>query len=173
MAAQVYTRWESANCIMFMQMYLAASLLLIFAYQQKHLIVKIISAVLMIALFGAGYLLSTIGILGLGFILGDIDADRSIPLTNSLTYKQYNRGNAISDYRNVEVSVRKTYKWLPFLESEVFTKTYNVYFIPEAKATDLGKNEIYGYNFKVYYDKPRQQLILNDSLRVYKLHVEP
>lgn len=173
MAAGISTLWAGINFLLFMSMYFTFSLLIILLFQQKQLLLKIAAGIAMFAVFGIGYLSSTIGLLGLCFVIGDIEATRSIPLTDNLIYKQYSHGNATSDFRKTEVAVYKTWRLFPFLQKAVFSKTYDVVFKGHcAKLSDLRPGEIYGYDFTVGYDKNKQQLLLYDSLRVYKLPVK-
>lgn len=128
----------------------------------------------MFIVFGIGYLSSTIGILGVGFVVGDLEATRSIYLTDNLIYKQYAQGNVTSDFRKTEVTVYKTLPVLSFLQRPIYSKTYDVAFKQHgANLSNIRPNEILGYNFKVSYDKNKQQLLLNDSVRVYKLPLNP
>ena len=68
----------------------------------------------MLLFFGIGYFISTIGILGLGFITYEYESSQEKHFSNGIIYKEYPLGNAISDYRGKRVKILRTSKWLPF-----------------------------------------------------------
>ena len=77
-------------------------------------IIKI--SVLIIGLFPIliGYVLSTIGLLGLMMILGDYEVKEKKILTNNIQYRKYGFGNATTSDGGYEFDFYKTYKFSPF-----------------------------------------------------------
>jgi len=93
-------------------------------FQSKGFI-KLISLLAMIGVLGFCYLMGTIGILGVGFVTAEYEADTQHWLDSELIYKEYTLGNAISDHRGKKVEVYKTISWLPLVEWRIQHKTYN------------------------------------------------
>ena len=78
----------------------------------------------MIVVFGIGYLSSTIGIIGVGFVIGAYEPCEEKWLNDGLIYKEIGIGNAISDYRGKRVEIYKTISWLPLIEWKIKSKDY-------------------------------------------------
>lgn len=149
--------------------YLSVSQLLFLAHTIKYLIVKIVVILMMFIVFGIGYLSGSIGILGVGFIINDLQVDRVIPLGEGVIYRQYDSGNAISDGRNIEIVISKKIKCVPLLQYDIFSKVYwaqitygkNVKLPIHKKAPPT----LYSYNFPIKYIADKKQLILLDSIQ--------
>lgn len=136
------------------------------AYALKNIIVEIISGLLMFIVFGAGYLLSTIGVLGLAFILNDLAIDREMRLNNEITYKQYHLGNALSNYDLIEVSIYKKTWWLSGIEKKIATKKYDVDVTNNIGIVSLTRpNTLHSYNFKVKHIASKKEVILLETLK--------
>ena len=119
---------ENANFLLCTIIYFSAAQLLLLLFTFKSVILKILAGLLMFCVFGAGYITSTVGLLGLMFIIEGIQTDKIIKLSDNLVYKQYDTGNALSDYRNIEIDIYRTSKWIPGFEKRIFTKRYNLLF---------------------------------------------
>ena len=85
-------------------------------YYSKNKLIKALSVLAMVVVFGISYLSSTIGILGVGFILGDYETTNETHISKNLTYKETILGNAISDYRGKRIEIYKTISWFPIIE---------------------------------------------------------
>ncbi len=128
--------------------FLAVTILLWWTQFQTSKSIKIIGTIAMIFVFGAGYLSSTIGALGVGFVIEEFETSNEIWLDNGLIYKEIILGNATSDYRGKRIEVYKTIKWLPLIEWQVTSKEYfNVM--------------VYRQPLNVKYNSVNQELYLN------------
>ncbi len=78
----------------------------------------------MVLVFGIGYLSSTIGILGVGLVLGDYETSCEKYLSKNLIYKETTLGNATSNFRGKRVEIYKTISWLPIVEWRILNKEY-------------------------------------------------
>lgn len=160
---------STLNGILATVIYLSFSQLLFLIYSIKRLVIKITATVIMIAVFGLGYITATIGILGLGFVIGDIEPDRVISLNDGILYRQYNQGNAISDYRNIEIVISKKIKFLPFLAHDIFSKHYAEEFhysnTVNLELQKKGEPALYSVDFPVKYNADKKQIVLLDSIK--------
>lgn len=71
-----------------------------------------------------GLLLSTVGILGLGLAVGEIEPDSRQSLGPALTAQTYKLGNAIADYRGRRVAVFRPLPLIPVLQRPVADTSY-------------------------------------------------
>ena len=116
----------------------------------------------MAIVFGLGYLLSTIGILGVGFVLGDYDTSSQTHISKNLIYKETTLGNAISDYRGKRVEIYKTISWFPIIEWRILNKEYyniipcfnqiNVNYQPDTRTFILRAKEINAEKMETWAD---------------------
>jgi hypothetical protein len=90
----------------------------------KGRIGRILGIVLMVIVFGIGYLSGSIGALGVGFVTASMESDFTSVYDDGIIYKEYSLGNAISDYRGKRVEISRKLKWIPFLERDVVQKSY-------------------------------------------------
>ncbi|MBL4677832.1 MAG: hypothetical protein JKY70_16760 [Mucilaginibacter sp.] len=169
MFTRIATVSSTFNGMMVTMLYLSTSQLLFLADTYKHLAAKIVTFILMIGVFGFGYLMSTIGIIGLGFIVAEIESDRVIHLDDHILYRQYYQGNALTDYRGIEVIISKKVKWLPLLTYDVLSKEYQMKFNYkkeiELAAPKKGESVLFSADFPVKYNADKKQIILLDSVR--------
>jgi len=112
------------NWLLVSGFYLYLSLILWWSQFQPNKFLKIIGTLLMISTFGIGYLSGTLGILGVGFIVADFEADAEKKLSDDIIYRERSIGNAISDYRGTRVEIYKTIAWLPVFEYQIIQKEY-------------------------------------------------
>ena len=77
-------------------------------------IIKIL--ILIVGLFPilVGYILSTIGFLGLMMILAELETTNNKNLTDNFEYREYSFGNATSESGGNKFEFYKTYRFLPF-----------------------------------------------------------
>lgn len=148
--------------------FLAGIILLWWTQFQKNRIFKITGIISMAIVFSLGYLSGTLGILGVGFVVGEYVTNNEQWFENGLIYKETSLGNAISDYRGTRIEINRTIKWLPLIEWEIANKEYFNF---------LG----YGQQLNVNYNKSRNEFILsaeeklhdstyfwNDTIRIKK-----
>jgi hypothetical protein len=119
----------------------------------------------MLAVFGIGYLSSTLGVLGVGFVIAENEPSYEIHITERLIYKETYLGNAITDYRGKRVEIYKTVSLLPFIERRILHKEYfkinifhnhlNIDYRPELKLIYLNASEIYGERLETWADTLR------------------
>ena len=99
--------------------YLSISCLFWSLQGQKRKVVKYSITAVMICVFGIGYLLSTLGILGLMFIIGDYDSIKKVTLSDDLTCSITFLGNALSDHRGIKFEIYDQVDYLPFVDKRV------------------------------------------------------
>lgn len=128
--------------------FLAATILLWWSQFQKSRIIKVIGIIAIIFVFSIGYFSGTVGLLGVGFVIGEFETSNEIWLDNGLIYKETSLGNAISDYRGKRVEIYRTIKWLPLIEWQVASKEY----------FDL---LVYGQPLNVNYNSVNQEFYLD------------
>ncbi|MDI9311325.1 MAG: hypothetical protein QM535_14030 [Limnohabitans sp.] len=122
--SNISTTFSEFDWILVTSIYFTTSLLLWWMYSNKRIIIKSAGILLMILIFGLGYLSSTIGALGLGFVTGEYSTDTEKWFDNGIIYKEYSLGNTISDYRGKRIEIYKTIPWLPIIEWQVQHKEY-------------------------------------------------
>jgi len=105
--------------------YLSISVLLWWCAFRKNKVLKGFGIVLMVIIFGFGYLSGTIGALGVGFVVGEYECDYRVNLGNGIIYKEFALGNAISDYRGKRVEVFKSLPWFPLIEWRIKKMDYH------------------------------------------------
>lgn len=90
----------------------------------RNKLIRIPGYFLMILVFGLGYFSGTMGVLGVGFIIGEYVPRKQNKITNCLFYKETRLGNALSDYRGLQVEIFQEFKYIPFVEKRVSTNRY-------------------------------------------------
>ena len=142
--------------------YFSVCLILWYSFFSKMKLIKILSILGMVVVFGIGYISSTFGILGVGFVLGEYDTSVETRISKNLIYKETSLGNAISDYRGKRVEIYKTISWLPIIEWRILDKKYynvipylnrlNVVYLPETKTIYLNAEEISAGKIETWAD---------------------
>jgi len=142
--------------------YFSVCLILWYCFFSKMKLIKILSILGMVVVFGIGYISSTFGILGVGFVLGEYDTSVETRISKNLIYKETSLGNAISDYRGKRVEIYKTISWLPIIEWRILDKEYysvipylnrlNVVYLPETKTIYLNAEEISAGKIETWAD---------------------
>lgn len=120
----VSTTLTELDWLFFTIPYLLISIFLWLAFYHKTKAIKSLAVFGMALIFGLGYFLGSVGILGIGLGIGDYQTDAETWYDNGLIYKETSLGNAIADYRGKRVEISKTIPWLPIFEWEVETKEY-------------------------------------------------
>ena len=120
----ISTTLKEFDWVILTSFYFTTSLLIWLLYHHKNIILKVLSVLLMICIFGAGYILGTVGALGVGFVTAEFSPREEIWLGDGIILKETLLGNAISDYRGKRVEVYKTIPWLPIIEWRKMKKEY-------------------------------------------------
>jgi hypothetical protein len=123
----ISTTLKELDWVIVTSFYFTICFLLWLGFQQKNTIVKILSVLVMVCVFGIGYLSGTIGALGVGFVTAEYDTRIEMWLGDGIIYKETTLGNAVSDYRGKRVEIYKTIPWLPLIEWRTEKKVYKNY----------------------------------------------
>ncbi len=126
---------------------MACSVLWWTLFQPKR-IIKVLGAIAMLLVFGFGYFSSTVGIIGVGFVVSEYDTDREIWFDDGLIYKELNLGNALSDFRGARIEINRTITWFPVIEWRVTAKEYS-------------SSMVYSKPLNVRYDAPKEEFYLD------------
>ena len=97
-----------------------------------------------------GYIMATIGFLGIMMISGEFGATKSTDLQDSFYYREYGYGNATSSDGGTIIEFYKSPKWFPIIEKRLLTKkvSYLQYNTDSLNVTfDLNKDS---YNLKIF-----------------------
>lgn len=179
----VSTSSDAVDWVFLGLFYLAVCVLLWLGTSGKNKISLIFSSVLLVILFGLSYFFSTMGLLGVAFIVGEFEPSRSVRINGSTLYREYGRGNATTATGGTEVSLSTSFWWFPFVEREFFSKQY----ISGFDKTNDNKQErfttpenspinntptFYGANFKLTYDTTKSDLILSYEQTRDTLHLD-
>ncbi len=121
---KISTTSTELDWIFFTIPYLLIAIILWWAFYQNTKAIKSLAVFGMALIFGLGYFLCSVGILGIGLGIGDYQTDAETWYDKGFIYKETSLGNAIADYRGKRVEISKTIPWLPIIEWEVKTKEY-------------------------------------------------
>lgn len=160
------TRWDELDCFLIFTLYFSLLTLLLHFYSFKNIVVKVLAGFLLAFSLIVGYVSGSVGLLGVGLILNDFKVERTVYLSGDLVYKQYSLGSAPGDYRGIKLSIVKRPVWLPGLEYNVFTKTYNrEYLSPHYSPTNTAAYPtLYSDDFEVKYNISSKTIILMDTI---------
>ena len=134
----------------------------------------------MIVVFGIGYLLSTVGILGLAFASAEYEPLKSIRINNTTVYKEYGVGNATTSWGGIRICLFRNLSWFPFFERQFFEKEYvgglnenmeNKIFPKDSYVNS--KASFHSDEFTTKYDSLRHELVLSNEDKRDTLHLEP
>ncbi|MEI7484839.1 MAG: hypothetical protein WCK13_09040, partial [Ignavibacteriota bacterium] len=95
--------------------YLSVSLLLWWTQFQTKKLLRISGVIIMIFIFGIGYLSGSIGALGIGLVVAADEPVSEKWLGNGLIYKQFSLGIGFDEKRGVRVEIYKTIPWMPII----------------------------------------------------------
>jgi len=127
--------------------YLTTCLILWYTCFHKNIFIKIISRISLTLVLVIGYMLSTVGILGLAFIVGDYETIDIQKLENGIICKKTSYGNVTVDSSGTWIQIYKTITWLPIIEWQIAEKEYKNEIIPHYKASySVTKNEVNFYS---------------------------
>jgi len=134
---------------------------------KKKVVIKVIGIILAILIFSVNYLSSTIGALGVGFVLNDWTPRQEIQIDKNIEYKEIPLGMATDDYRGKRVEIYKQIGFLPF-ERKIIEKVY----INEAPGFiykldvkyNKTTNELYLYGAETHGNKKIENW--NDTIRI-------
>lgn len=116
LALDISTTSELADWILASFIYFTFCILIWTAIYNRNSLLKGIGILCSVVVFGLALLSCTIGILGLGLILGEVIPDNRISLQDGIIVKEYHNGNAISDSRATTIAVFRTISWFPVVE---------------------------------------------------------
>jgi hypothetical protein len=120
----ITTTWTAFDLAIVSGFYLTVCLLLWLGWEWRNSIIKVLSLLAMICVFGMGYISGTVGVLGIGFATNEMEPDVEKRFDDGLIYKETALGNALTDYRGKKVEVYRTIPWLPLLERRILEKDY-------------------------------------------------
>jgi len=126
-ATHISTTLYAIDWFLISLIYLTMMILLSLFIFMKRIWVKITGILLMIIISTTGYIMGSIGIIGIGFIVGEFVPDKEIMFENGIIYKESMLGNAVSDKKGRLVEVYKTIAWFPFIEWRISSKKYDNY----------------------------------------------
>ncbi len=123
----------------------------------QKLVINVSGKLLMIGIFGTGYLASTIGVLFTLFAAGDLETDQSKWISKDLVFKERNIGQGPDpSVRLKKIEVYKSMDWFPLLAARIEAKTYDTWDIPLQQ------------KLNAVYDKDSQILYLTSLVKGYK-----
>lgn len=179
----VSTSSDAVDWVFLGLFYLAICILLWLGTSKKNKVSLILCSVLLVILFGLSYFFSTMGFLGVAFIVGEFEPSRSVRINGTTLYREYGRGNATVATGGSEVSLFTSFRWFPFVEREFFSKQY----VSGFETTNEHKQErlttpenspinntptFYGTNFELTYDTTKNDLILSYKQTRDTLHLD-
>lgn len=161
------TRWDEFDCFLIFTLYFSLLMLLLYFYSFKNKVIKVIAGLLVFFSLIVGYILGSVGVLGLAAIVSGFKPARTIDLGDAYMYKQFSLGMAPESYRGTKISILKRPVWLPGLEYEIFTKTYDrEYFSDKYIPNNTSAYPtLYSDDFEVEFQPSNNRVILMDSVR--------
>jgi hypothetical protein len=127
----VITISSGVNWLLLTIPYLFLCLLLWTGKRWGSQLFKRLSNLLMIIVFGIGYLLSTIGSLFTLFAVSDLDTDQRLSLSKNLIYFERNIGQGPDpSVRMKEIEIYKKISWLPVFATKVHRVVYDEWNTP-------------------------------------------
>ena len=166
------------DCLFISAIYFIVCIFLWSGIYRKNLFIKIISSVFAFIIFGLGYLLGTLGFLGIGFISAEYEPSKFIRLSESVVYKQYGIGNATTSRGGIRVCLFRSYQWFPVIERQIFEKKYINGLESKPDENKSKQHEInntpsfYATDFKVRYEPVKKLVILSEPYNIDTLHLE-
>lgn len=124
LALDISTTSELVDWILASSIYFTCCILIWTAIYDRNGLLKGIGILCSVVVFGLALLSCTIGLLGLGLIIGEVIPDNHISLQDGIIVKEYYNGNAISDSRATTIEVFQTIPWLPVVEWRKVKKRY-------------------------------------------------
>ncbi|MCF8298696.1 MAG: hypothetical protein K9J13_14200 [Saprospiraceae bacterium] len=177
--SNISTTSTSADWIILALLHLSICFFIWIGLLQSNRLINLISALTLIVIFGIGYLLSTIGILGLGFITAEFESTKSIRINNNTVYKEFGVGNATTSWGGIKVCLYRNYSVFPIFERKFFEKSYiggdeddkSKFNIKPENSYVNNKPSFYANSFELTYDTVNQEIILSETYRKDTLHL--
>ncbi|MBE7178254.1 MAG: hypothetical protein INR69_17765 [Mucilaginibacter polytrichastri] len=138
-------RGDAADYIFPVLLYFSYGFLIYHTLLIKNSFLRIISFLICFIPFLLGYLIATIGVLGLMLGSGEYDTSQKSKLAYGLESRIYGYGNATSSESGEKFEVYRYIPWLPVFEKKVFSKKINWLNINQQKiitSYDAGKSKI-------------------------------
>jgi hypothetical protein len=171
LATNISTTLSELDWLVVSTIYLTISLALAWTQFQKNKILKVLGIIVMVLVFGVGYLSGTIGVLGVSFVVGEYDTEYEEWLADGIIYKESILGNAISDHRGKKIEIYKTISWLPLIEWRTEVKEYKEYItiITTPLTIDYKPedNKIY-LSASIWWEHDKKQINWTDTLTTNK-----
>lgn len=120
----ISTTLSVIDWILVTSIYLSVSLVLWWTQFQTKKLLKISGVIIMVFIFGIGYISGSIGALGIGFVVATEEPVSEKWLGDGLIYKQFSQGIAFDEKRGVRVEIYKTIPWMPIIEWQAQKKEY-------------------------------------------------
>lgn len=169
LATNISTTLSELDWLVVSTIYLSISLALAWTQSQKNKILKVFGFIAMVLVFSVGYLLGTIGALGVGFAVGEYDTEYEEWLGDGIIYKESTSGNAISDHRGKKVEIYRTISWLPLIEWRTDVKEYEEYIAIETTPLTVDYkpeyNKIY-LSASMWQEQDNKYLTWSDTLTI-------
>ena len=126
----ISTTLSQLDWVLFSSIYFSTSLVLWWTQFQINKPLKIIGVFIMIFTFGLGYILGTVGVLGVDFIVDEFNTPTQEYLGDGLIYKESSLENGIHYFRGKRVEIYRTISWFPIIEWRIRKKEYFSLFSP-------------------------------------------
>jgi|GEM_PF-5143380 len=171
----ISTSFSIVNWILFSSIYMTICLWFRTGGKHPNKWIKISIQLLTLIVWAIGYLSASLGALGIGFIVAECEPDVTQKVTNHIIYREYNLGNAISDWRGTRTSLYTTYTWLPFIEHKFFTKDYEDDVIDIRMQQQLNASSSKNKNnskkgaFDVMYNGQKNMILLQSKIDDHKI----
>ncbi|WP_423147070.1 hypothetical protein [Rubrolithibacter danxiaensis] len=148
---------DTLDFVLPISLYISYCYLMFHLFQLKNKLAKFFACFVAAVPILAGYLVATLGILGLMMVSLDFESERTVDLGNDSYFREYGHGNATTDDGGLKVDVYKYLPWFPLLEKRIFSKRLSLMRYETSnlniKLTTSGDQ----YNIRIYS---------NDSLQI-------
>ena len=88
----------------------------------RNKFVKVFACFIASLPIAVGYLVATLGLLGLMMISLDFESHRTVDLGDNSYFREYGYGNATTDDGGLKIDVYKFLPWFPIFEKKIFSK---------------------------------------------------
>ncbi len=103
-------------------LYLGYCILVFYLLEIDNKILKLATFIIGFIPIVLGYIMATVGVLGVMLISDELGATKSIYLQESLYYREYNYGNSTSSDGGTIIELYKSPIWFPIIEKRLLTK---------------------------------------------------
>jgi hypothetical protein len=131
----ISTTISELDWIIVSSIYFSIALVLCWTQFQTKKPLKIIGVIFIIFTFGLGYILGTVGELGVDFVFAEFKTDTEKYLGDGLIYKESSLEYGFHDFRGKRVEIYRTISWFPIIEWRTRKKEYFSLFSPGSHLT--------------------------------------